>query len=161
MSAYAKVSSDGVLRQLLDEAMESVRAGSGAILLIDEGGRKLRFAVARPEASEKLLGLEQPLDKGITGLAVCFQQPMIVNQTEEDPTFDPTVDSKTGMSTESIMVVPLVTPYNEFGALTAVNSRKETGFSSYDLEAYSVYAERMCRRLTELDLGMQDAGSFK
>lgn len=161
MSAYSKVSGDSVLRQLLDEVVDSVLAESVAILLLDETGLNLRFVLAHSAASEKLLGLEQPLSKGITGLAVSFQQPMIVNQTEEDPAFDPTVDSKTGMTTESIMVVPLVTPHNEFGALTAVNSRKDMGFSREDLEACSIFAERMCRRLTELDLGMQDAGPFK
>ncbi|MFZ4766578.1 MAG: hypothetical protein ACOYMN_16625, partial [Roseimicrobium sp.] len=70
------------------------------------------------------------------------------------------VDGATGVTTQSLMVVPLTTPQQEFGALTAINSRNAGGFSTNDLENYTASAESIAQRLTELDLGMDDVGAF-
>jgi hypothetical protein len=101
------------------------------------------------------------LSHGITGLAVSLQQAMIVNETRNNAMFDPTVDAKTGMTTKTIMIVPLVTPREQFGALTAINSRKMEGFGQDDLQRYSIFAEQICRRLTDLELGMEHVGALE
>lgn len=150
MGAHETASGDEPLRQLLLEAVSAVGAAEGSILLFTEDGDRLRFALSRSPVADKLLGLEQPLGKGITGLAVSLQQPMIVNEAHRSATFDPSVDAQTGVSTKSIMVVPLVTPEDEFGALTAINSAAGAGFNAEDLERYSEFAERIAERLSQL-----------
>ena len=152
MSAYEMASKDPVLRRLLDEAVEAVHAAEGSILLLSEDGKFLRFAVA----DEKLRALQQPIAKGITGLSVSLQQPMIVNETEGSTTFDPTIDTQTGTKTKSIMVVPLVTPEQEFGALTAINSTISGGFVTQDLERYTEFAEQIASRLSTLGFEAKD-----
>ena len=160
MIAYEKVSLDTALRQMLDEAVDAVSAAEGSILLFSDDGGSLRFVLSHSPVAQKLEGLQQPLSHGITGLAVSLQQPMIVNETCQNAMFDPTVDLKTGMTTRTIMIVPLVTPKVEFGALTAINSRRAEGFGLEDLHHYSVFAEQICRRLTDLELGMEDVGAL-
>jgi GAF domain-containing protein len=161
MSAHEIASKDTVLRQLLDEAVDAVRAAEGSILLLSDDGKCLRFAVSHSPVADKLRGLEQPLGKGVTGLSVSLQQPMIVNETQRSTAFDPSVDAKTGVNTKSIMVIPLVTPEREFGALTAINSAANIGFVAHDLERYSDFAEQIASRLSHLGLGIKDVGAVK
>jgi len=161
MNAYQTASEDSALRQLLDEAVETVCAAEGSILLLSEDGKFLRFVVSTSGAADKLRGLKQPLTKGITGLSVSLQQPMIVNETGESPAFDPSVDAETGLKTASIMVIPLVTPEQEFGALTAINSTAISGFGTQDLERFSEFAEQIARRLSNLGFEVNDVGSVR
>jgi GAF domain-containing protein len=161
MSAYEMASKDEVLHRLLDEAVEAVCAAQGSILLFSEDGKSLRFVVSCSSDADKLRGLEQPIGKGITGLSVSLQQPMIVNQTEGSATFDPSVDGQTGVKTKSIMVIPLVTPEQEFGALTAINSTASAGFATEDLERYSEFAEQIAGRLSKLGFETKDVGAVK
>jgi GAF domain-containing protein len=161
MIAYETVSKDALLRQLLDEAVEAVCAKEGSILLLSEDGKILRFVVLHSPVADKLRGLEQPLGKGITGLSVSLQQPMIVNETEGSTTFDPSADTQTGVKTKSIMVVPLVTPEQEFGALTAINSTASAGFGTQDLERYSEFAEQIAGRLSNLVFETNDVGTVR
>lgn len=161
MNAHEKAASDAALRQLLDDAVAAVHAAEGSILLLSEEGEDLRFVLSHSPVAEKLLGVSQPLGKGITGLAMSLQQPMIVNETQRSAAFDDTVDERTGVTTKAIMVIPLVTPHDEFGALTAINSTTASGFTADDLERYSDFAEQICDRLTALDLGMGNVGTFE
>ena len=85
-----------------------------------------------------------------TGLAVALQQPMIVNDVASDPRHNSAVDDMTTVQTKSIMVVPLVSPEAEFGALTAINSKAATGFSSADLQSFCEASEGVLARLVEL-----------
>jgi hypothetical protein len=75
---------------------------------------------------------------------------MVVNDTAHDGSFDPAVQERTGVRTESVMAVPLVSPLCEYGALTAVNSRRPGGFSGSDLTNYSTAAQRIIARLAVL-----------
>jgi sigma-B regulation protein RsbU (phosphoserine phosphatase) len=161
MTPYEKASQDRALRGLLEDALHEVHAAEGSILLLSEGGSTLRFVVSISPVADTLLTLEQPLQKGVTGLSVSLQQPMVVNELKGHEVFDPSVDEETGVTTKSLMVVPLSTPVQEFGALTAINSDNPGGFTSDDLENYTVRAESIAQRLMELDLGMEDVGAFE
>jgi len=153
MTEYQRAAGDGPLRELLTGAVGDVSAAEGAILLLSEDGASLEFVLNTSPGEEKLIGLRQPLGKGITGLAFTLQQPMVVNDVSRDASFDPTVQERSGVSTRSIMVVPLVSPEAEFGALTAINA--ESGaFSNLDLESFSEKAGRIVTRLAELNLSL-------
>lgn len=159
MNVYEIASKDAALRRLLDEAIEAVCAEQGSILLLSEDGKSLRFVVSRSPVADKLRQIEQPMGKGITGLAVALQQPMIVNETGRSTAFDPSVDAKTGTKTKSIMVIPLVTPQQEFGALTAINSTASAGFVPHDLEQFSEFAEKIAERLSKLPFDTPNVGT--
>ena len=147
---YDKVSDDVRLQQLLAAAVESVGGGEGSLLLVNPDGDKLRFVISHSPVADKLVGTEQDLTEGITGLAVALQQPMIVNDVASDPRHNSAVDDMTTVQTKSIMVVPLVSPEAEFGALTAINSKAATGFSSADLQSFCEASEGVLARLVEL-----------
>ena len=81
-----------------------------------------------------------------------LKQPMVVNDVTRDASFDPTVQERTKVRTRSIMVVPLVAPCGEFGALTALNSRRQDGFSAEDRACYTEAACRITERLIALNI---------
>lgn len=147
---FARLNADAALNAMLADAVEAVKAGEGSLLMLEENAEKLRFVVCHSPVADKLVGTEQALDKGITGLSVSLQQPMIVNDTQADPSFSADVDKLTNVNTRSIMVVPLVGPDHELGALTAINSNAPTGFSTCDLEAYAEAADRITDRILEV-----------
>ena len=161
MNAYQTAGDDPVLQKLLHSAITQVQAAEGSILLLADQGQSLEFALSESPVAEKLIGLHQPLDKGITGLAFTLQQPMIVNDVGCDASFDPTVQNHSGVETRSIMVVPLVSPEAEYGAVTAINS-KSGCFTESDLTAFGESSRLIVERLDELDLSLPSPndGSF-
>ena len=147
---YTRVSTDAELATLLHDAVHVVEADEGSILLLTEDGQGLLFALSDSPVAATLAGTVQPLNRGITGLAFTMQQPMVVNDTARDGSFDPAVQERTGIRTASIMAVPLVSPEREYGALTAVNSRKPGGFSGDDHTRYSHAAQQIISRLAAI-----------
>ncbi len=152
MEDYKRVTADPELRAQLREAVRAADAEEGSLLLLTEDRRALVFVMCESAVEDKLLGIRQPLGKGITGLAFRLQQPMVVNDVTGDPAFDPTVQERTLVRTKSIMVVPLIAPCGEFGALTAVNARQPGGFSSDRLAQYTQAAQHIIERLIALNL---------
>ena len=152
MNDYTIASADAELGALLREAVHDAGAAEGSVMLLSEDGHALEFVLCESPVAATLLGMRQPLDKGITGLAFSLQQPMVVNDVEHDPVFDRTVQERTRVVTRSLMVVPLVSPVGEFGALTAVNSNRPNGFNTDDLIGYGEAARRIVGRLMSLKL---------
>ena len=147
MEAY---SGDEVLRELLAAAVEGVNAAEGSILLVTSDRSQLRFVVAHSPVADRLEGTEQDVNKGITGLSFSMQQPMIVNDVKADPSHYSGVDEKTQTTTQSEMVMPLASPEDEFGVMTAINSKSPDGFTTKDLEIYDEAAATITARLEEL-----------
>jgi GAF domain-containing protein len=152
MSDYATASADEHLRAQLHAAVAEVGAEEGSVLLLTQDGLELEFVLSESPVAGKLRGLRQPLSKGITGLSFSLQQPMVVNDVARDAAFDPAVQERVQVCTRSIMVVPLVSPTGELGALTAINSRHPEGFSSQDLDHYCEAARHITDRLLLLNL---------
>ena len=153
MNPYDAAANDPVLKEILASAINEISAAEGSILLLAEDGTALEFAVCESPVADKLFGLKQPLGKGITGLAFTLQQPMIVNDAVRDASFDPTVQNRSGVITRSIMVVPLVSPVAEYGAVTAINS-KSGAFTDHDLDVLGEAARLIIDRLGELHLSL-------
>lgn len=155
---YESVANDAELRQILSQAVDSAGAAEGSLLLVNPGGDRLRFVISHSPVADKLVGTEQDFSEGITGLAVSLGQPMIVNDVAANPNHSKVVDTLTTVQTNSIMVVPLVSPEAEFGALTAINSKGPGGFSTGDLQGYCGASERIIGRLVELNFDPEPEG---
>ncbi len=130
------------LPNLLRQTLAQISAEEGSILLCEPAG--LRFACcvapAAPEHESKLVDHLVPRGRGIVGLAFAFQQPMTVADVKSDPTHAQSVDAAVGSFTRSEAVVPLSTPFKEYGVLTAINAAAPGGFSARDLDALTTTA---------------------
>jgi adenylate cyclase len=150
MPDLTTVQNDPTIRQIVKEAVAQVGAQDGSLLLLDDAGERLRFAMAGDDVERVLAGKSVPVGGSITGLAVAFGQPMIVNNVQQDQRHYAEIDRITGMVTRSMMAVPLSSPAGDFGALTAVNARVEEGFTRADLERFEQAARRIVERLEEM-----------
>lgn len=156
-SLYDQAKADTRLADELAQAVRAVGAQEGSILLLTPSGQALRFAVCSSNASAKLIGTQQPVTRGVVGLVASFQQPTINNELGNDPQHDPSVDEKVGSMTRSQMAVPLSDAYHEFGVITAINARNESGFTNDDLQRYLDSAKAITARLAELAGGLTRA----
>ena len=150
MSIYDMASTDAALRHLLEDALRAVGATEGSILLLTEDGKRLRFVVSHSPVADRLLGHEQDIGQGLTGLSVRSRRPVMANDVEHEKAFDPSVDMRTGGTTRSIMAVPLIISARCLGALTAVNAAAPGGFSQADLEHCARFGARIAEHLASL-----------
>ena len=71
------------------------------------------------------------------------------------------MDRNVGVVTNSLMAVPLSTPEQTFGVLTAMNSKSGAGFGQEAFRRFQELTVRVCERLTQLDLGMEHVGDIE
>lgn len=150
MTEMEVFSTDAILRELLAAAVSDAKAAEGSILIVTRDRQHLRFVISHSPVAAQLEGTEQDTDQGITGLSFSMQQPMIVNDVKADPSHYSGVDELTQTTTKSEMVMPLASPEDEFGVMTAINSNSPGGFSTHDLEVYGAAAEKITERLAGL-----------
>lgn len=154
---YQLAKDDTQLAKALADAVQSVGAQEGSILLLTASGQALRFALCSSADSGKLIDTQQPVTRGVVGLVASFQQPTINNELGSDPQHDPSVDEKVGSHTHSQMAVPLSDSYHEFGVVTAINADNESGFTNDNLQQYLSAAKTITARLAELSGGLARA----
>ena len=154
---YQLAKDDTQLAKSLADAVRSVGAQEGSILLLTPSGQALRFALCSSPDSGRLIDTQQPVTRGVVGLVASFQQPTINNALDNDPQHDPSVDEKVGSSTRSQMAVPLSNASQEYGVITAINASNASGFTNDDMQRYLEAAKSITARLSELAGGLARA----
>jgi signal transduction histidine kinase len=74
-----------------------------------------------------------PLDEGIAGWVASRGVPVLVNDAQNDARFSPSVDTRTGFLTKSVVCAPIQIRGQTIGVLEALNKRSDQGFDSEDL----------------------------
>jgi len=156
-NVYELAKADAQLAEALADAVRAVGAQEGSILLLTPSGQALKFAICSSSQSGRLIDTQQPVTRGVVGLVASFQQPTINNELDNDPQHDPSVDEKIGSQTRSQMAVPLSDTSQEYGVVTAINSKNQTGFTNDDLQRYLDAAKSITARLAELSGGLARA----
>lgn len=151
LSSYLSTTKDPdtMLNQILKSAERLMDAEASSILLIDEKRKKLFFACARGEASEKLKGLTVPFGEGIAGLVAKEGRPKIVNDTEKDTHFYKGIDEETGFKTRSILCVPLKTSEKVIGVIEILNRKSKIPYDEKDLNILEKFATIATRILID------------
>src|SRR5262249_38946819 len=117
------------LEQLLQLAMEQVTAlleVESAAILLDETRQELYFKVAehrRSGVEQRLRKVRFPADVGISGWVMRHGAPAVVPDVDQDPRWFRGVDTQTGMTTKSLLSVPLQSRGRILGVVDAVNKR--------------------------------------
>ncbi|MGD1993904.1 MAG: GAF domain-containing protein, partial [Anaerolineae bacterium] len=130
---------DQVLNQVLAETREILAAEAASVLLYEDATRELVFAAAVGTASDGLVGARMPATEGVAGWAMQNAQPVLVRDAREDPRFYNGIDQITGLTTRSLLAVPLIAKGDVIGVLEAV---KRTGdaFDERDLQVSTTLA---------------------
>ncbi|MCS7286859.1 MAG: GAF domain-containing sensor histidine kinase [Anaerolineae bacterium] len=132
------------LNKLLLDTMEitsfvlDVMAAS--LLLIKEGTDELVLEVVYGQGGEAVRRVKGKIGEGLVGWVAQNGKPIIVNNVQSDPRFNPKVDARTGILAHSIICVPLQIKGKTIGVLEAINKRSDNGFDEEDLKILSTIA---------------------
>lgn len=121
-----------VEQSALERIADYVGAEAGSLFLVtDEGDSLVCSACCGPV---DITGLAIPKDTGIVGRSVATRQGLMVRDTSKDSDFGGMVDAKTGFTTRSLLVAPLIVGRECLGAIEIINRVGGDGlFSQEDL----------------------------
>jgi len=119
-----------IVQTILQEAVEAVGAEGGSILLLQENGDLVFDASVGPAAT---VGLRVPRGHGIAGWVVENARPTLVGAASQDKRFYTGIDAVTGLSTRSLLAVPLMVKGQVFGVVELIN-KADGSFSEDDLQ---------------------------
>ncbi|MCX7839493.1 MAG: diguanylate cyclase [Anaerolineae bacterium] len=129
-----------ILHNIVQAATELTDCESAAILLLDENTpNTLRFAaVALYE--DRLFDIPVPIDASIAGAAFIHDQPIIVNDAQNDPRYYARVGDLIGYHARSLLAVPLKFQDRKIGVLEAENKRNAQPFDETDAQVLTALA---------------------
>lgn len=134
------------LEQLLDLIMQeseaAVRAEASCIGLYDPSGDCLHIEFASGEKKSEVRHLSLPLGQGIIGQVAATRTWLRVDDAQQDPRFDPSVDKKTGFTTRCILAVPIIRRDELLGVLEVINKRSAPSFTDEDVRLLEVVANQ-------------------
>jgi Nif-specific regulatory protein len=133
----ARLGLEELIPLVISKCREVLDAGGVSVLLLDAERNELYFPYVseeNPEAAQLLQGLRVPLGSGLAGAALLSGRAEKVDDPQSDPRFYSGADKKTGVTTRSLLVAPLITGHERLGVVEAVNPHGRASFSDGDLE---------------------------
>jgi len=121
---------DAVLGIVMAEVRDLLGA-EGASVLLPEGGELVFVAAGGPDAGT-LVGLRIPVMSGIAGRVMREGEAVLVDDARNDPHFYDRIDVMTGLTTRSLLAVPLIVRGVPRGVIEAINKVGGT-FDEHDL----------------------------
>ncbi len=125
---------DAVLEQMMVEVKNILEAEDASVLLLDPANEELYFAAqADPATSVSLIGHRVPFAKSIAGRAIQAREPILIDDAQKELDFYSQIDGLTGMTTRSLLAVPLIYQNEAIGVVEVINKAEEA-FNRHDLE---------------------------
>jgi phosphoserine phosphatase RsbU/P len=129
-----------LLAATMETASRMMNAETSSILVLDEAGKELTFAVATGKPGESVTQMRVPADQGIAGWVLKNGKPAIVNDVKKDRRFYAQIDRGSGFSTRSILAVPLRIRERAIGVVEVINKKGGAGFTERDEETAGALA---------------------
>jgi signal transduction histidine kinase len=130
---------DELLQQITATATELLDCEGSSILLYDEKHPRLYFAAATGSDPAELAKIPVPIEGSLAGTIFRTNQPMILNNVEQDPRHYTMVADKIKFKTRTLLGVPMPIKDRTVGVLEAVNKR-DGEFTERDVAILSVTA---------------------
>jgi signal transduction histidine kinase len=130
---------DALLQLIVETATDLLECEAASILLYDEANPRLYFAAATGADPAQLAKIPVPIDKSIAGTIFTTNQPLVLNNAQEDPRHYAAVSDQVKVKTHSLLGVPMVIKDRTMGVLEALNKR-EGYFTDSDVATLSVTA---------------------
>ena len=106
-----------LLEQIIRMTQKTLNASAASVLLTDNNEQEMFFEAASGPVGKVLKQVKLNTQCGIVGQVARTGTPVIVNDVNETPHFDRTIDSLTGFVTESVICVPLVAHHAIIGVM--------------------------------------------
>ena len=130
---------DELLQQISETATELLDCEASSILLYDEENPRLYFAAATGSDPAELAKIPVPMDGSLAGAIFRTNQPMILNNVEQDPRHYSLVSDQVKFKVRKLLGVPMQIKDRTTGVLEAINKR-EGEFNERDAAILSVTA---------------------
>ena len=130
----------GAAGYILDLAMKSVQADSGAVFIADISASDLYFAAARGPKAQEAMKFRVPLGQGIVGFCAQEGVALAVSDVHRDPRFYAAVSKNIGYETRSILCVPAQVHGRVVGAIELINKRAGTSFTGGEISVLNFLA---------------------
>lgn len=128
-----------LLSIIINTAADILACEATSILLYDEKGKRLFFAAATGEDTEKLKKISVPLYESLAGTVFRMNKPLILNDLKGDPRHNSEASETVGFQSRSLAAVPLRIREKTIGVLEALN-KKAGPFTENDKDTLSVVA---------------------
>lgn len=144
MATQTDITPDGarLLQLTLQWAVDVMRVDGGAVLLLDDDGRELRFAETIGPRAEELRGLKLKLGEGIAGTVAQKGEAAIVNDVRRDNRFRREYSQGIEVPVRSILCVPLRLRDRMMGVVEVINRADKNPFTSSDAELLGAVANQ-------------------
>lgn len=134
---------DTLLEQLMEQTKNLLDAEGASVLLraraAEKADSELVFAAVTGAAAEKLINRRIPITAGIGGWVARERRSALVADAQNDPRLDHSLDAVTGLTTRSLLAVPLISKGSVLGVVEAINNVGGT-FDQHDLEVLEALA---------------------
>lgn len=130
---------DELLQTITATATELLDCEASSILLYDEKNPRLYFAAATGSDPAKLAEIPVPMEGSIAGTIFRTNQPLILNNVEQDPRHFSQVSDQIQFQTKTLLGVPMPIKDRTVGVLEALNKRDGV-FTDRDVAILSVTA---------------------
>jgi two-component system NtrC family sensor kinase len=130
---------DEVLEATIQGIREILQVEAGSLVLVDEEADRLVFRTTFSPEQGWITGRTIQPGEGIVGYVVRSGQPKLVNNVERDPHFSAEVDEEAGLTSRTLLCVPLTIRGRVIGAVELIN-RLDGMFTEQDLELLQAMA---------------------
>ena len=125
---------DWVLRLTIQEVRDLFGVEECSLMFLDESANELYFQVGLGAQTSKKFRLS--IHSGIAGWVVRTGNPVLVNDVNADPHWDPSFDAETGFHTRMILASPLKSRNKTIGVIELLN-KVQGVFADADLRLLS------------------------
>ena len=147
-----------LLSDVLGNALKTISASDGSLLVLDEDSNELVFVITRGEtAKEQLAWQRLPPGEGIAGWVAKNRRATIVNDAQADDRFYPAMDRELGFKTQSVLAAPIIGGGRVLGVIEMLNKKDDKLFSVGDQTLLTL----MCRFSGELLFTVIQQGQAK
>ncbi len=132
----AKIDLPELIPFVIAKCREALDAEGVSVMLLDPERNQLYFPYVSggdARVRDRLSHVRIPADSGIAGAALKSGRAILVKDAQNDPRFYPGVDRETGITTHSMIAVPLASGRGTVGVVEVVNRRGGAVFSDQDL----------------------------
>jgi len=119
----AEFESERLLRTVLERVSALLPAQNWSLLFVDQATGELTFEVCVGLDPGVLCNLRLGKSEGIAGQTALRQAPMVVADVADSPHFSAKVDKLSGLTTRSVVSLPLVFGGRTVGVLEVINPR--------------------------------------
>lgn len=131
-----------LLHQLIEAARGLTNTEASSIMLLDRQTGELHFEAATGVRSTEIRSIVVPTEGSVAGWVVRHGEPVVIQDTSEDPRLYREIEEEIQFYTHSMVAVPLAVKGRVIGVLEAVNKQDGECFSDEDVEILTILADQ-------------------